>query len=80
VFDANVPRVKKLIETTNGFLRQQLEYLLECYETSLMTYVSGVAPEKTDCSEGFDILHQLDKLRNSNFDETFSEITKLIKQ
>jgi organic radical activating enzyme len=80
VFDANVPRVKKLIETTDGFLRKQLEYLLECYETSLMTYVSGVAPDKTDCSEGLYIMHDLDELRNTNFDETFSEITKLIKQ
>lgn len=80
VLDANVPRVKNLIETTNGDLRKQLAYLLECYETSVVTYVSGIPPEKTDCTLGFETMYQLDKLRNSNFDETFSEITKLIKQ
>jgi hypothetical protein len=42
------------------------------------TYVSGTAPENSDCSEGFETLHKLDALRNTKFDETFSTITKLI--
>jgi organic radical activating enzyme len=78
VLAVNLPNVEKLIENSTGHLATQLKYFLECYVTSMNTYVSGTAPENSDCSEGFETLHKLDALRNTNFDETFSTITKLI--